>query len=100
VKSETSSSHDIKQAAKASKYERIQLEMAVDNMQMVVNHRGSTIDKIKEAQKDMKQQLDLYKAAQRSQQMLLDEVDDKEIGVLKKLQDLCLKVDLEAETKI
>ena len=46
VKTDTSPSNEIKQAAKASKFERLQLEMSIDNMKRVVEHKGSAIEVI------------------------------------------------------
>ena len=60
----TSTSDAIKQSAKLLKLEKMQLDMSINNLHRVLGHQGSTTEVMMEAQKEMKQQLDIYKSAQ------------------------------------
>ena len=75
---------NLKKSAKASKFERVQLEGAVNSLDKVTKHKDATVDTIKEAQREMKEQLERYRAAQRSHLMLIDDVDEKESVMLQR----------------
>ena len=90
----------IKHFAKAVKLEKLQLNMATENLRRFFGYTESNSEVIKEAQREMKKQLDLYKSAQRTHQMLLEEVDENKLSILRKIKQLCLDANVDAEITI
>ena len=74
--------------------------MVIENLRRVLGYTESNSEVTKEAQREMKEQLDLYKSAQRTHQMLLEEVDENELSILRKMQQLCLDANVDAEIVI
>ena len=97
---DTNASNEIKQSAKASRFERAQLETTLSNLQKVSHHESSSTDSIRATQKEMQEQLERYKSAQRAYLMLIDDVDEKEMVTLQKMQDLCINASIDAEATI
>jgi hypothetical protein len=93
-------SDDVKKAAKMSKFEGVQLEVAVSSLDKVTKHNDATIDSIKEAQREMKAQLDRFKAAQRNHMMLMDDMDEKDSLMLERMQELCLNANIAADKEV
>ena len=91
---------EIKQTAKVVKFESMQLQIEIDNVSKTLSHKSSTSETIKTALKSMSEQLDRYKSAQRDHQMMLEEVDEKEMDLCRQMQEICLKTNLEADMKI
>ena len=91
---------EIKKSAKICKIERMQLETDVNSLEKVMQYTDAPVEAIKEAQREMKEQLARYRAAQRSHMMIGDDIDETESKMMQKMQDLCVTMNIDAEKKL
>ena len=89
---------DVKKALRACKYEESTLVANIDNLRIVTFDDSAATQTIKDAQNDIKTQLDRYRNAQRDYVMLLsdDSTVDDEMKSMKAIQTLCAEVNIEA----
>ena len=86
-------SADKKKASRVCQYEATTLEATLSGLRISVTAEGSTQDTIKNAQSEVKSQMERYRLAQRDYVMLLsdDEEVAKETLSMKEMQSLCAK---------
>ena len=90
----------IKKSCKLLEFERDQMEVAISNLETVSKHEDATIDSIKDAQNEVKNQLNKCKEAQRSHLQNYGEIDEKISVNLTKLQKVSVTVGIAADKVI
>jgi len=97
---EDTSREGIGKSQKLLEFERSQMEVAISNLETVCNHVDATVETIKDAQAEVKSQLNKCKEAQRTHLLTYGELDDKESVHLLKLQKVCVTVAISADKVI
>ena len=89
---------EAKKALRACKYEESNLVAIIGNLRIVTDDEDAATQTIKDAQNDIKLQLDRYRNAQRDYVMLIsdDAAVEAETKSMKGIQALCAEVNLEA----
>ena len=90
-----------KRALRACKYEEANLEAVIENLHIVTSDDRSSMQTIKDAQNDVKIQLDRYRTAQRDVIVLSDDITvESETRTMKELQLKCAQANIEAGKEI
>jgi len=91
-------SADKKKASRVCQYEATTLEATLSGLRISVSADGATPDTIKDAQTEVKSQMERYRSAQRDYVMLLSDEEEvaKETLSMQEMQSLCAKEHIKA----
>ena len=91
-----------KRVFRACKYEEAILEAVIENLHIVTSDDRASMQTIKDAQNELKAQLERYRTAQRDYVMMLSEDDtvENETKAMKDLQLKCAQANIEAGKEI
>jgi len=92
------SKSDLKMAAKTCQYESTTLDAMINNLRISVACDKATVETIKDAQSDVRAQIDKYRAAQREYVLLLsdDEQLSQETERMRQMEAMCANENLKA----